>query len=164
MSRWLKLLLTWMLVLALPMQALAAVHCGGHAAAGHPVQPDEMQPYPVHAGGAHAGHHAMAGMQHATQGHDRAGDGADAALHGAAAPADEAVSVTVATPDSPTVHAHPGLHGKCSACAACCGAVALPSAAPVLGAIGPDAAYTVASLPAPAGHVPAGDERPPRLP
>lgn len=180
MPRWLKLLLTWMLVLALPLQALAAaalVHCGGHAGAGHHAAPGhvhegaasalpDLPPAGVHeplaAGGPaahHGGHHAAA----------PAGDGASLTAVASASSgspgwfsATSAASASLPHSTDPGAHPHQGLHGKCSACAACCGGVALPSAALVVGAVTPAVVYSVASPPAPAGHVPAGDERPPR--
>jgi hypothetical protein len=164
MSRWLKLLLTWMLALALPLQALAAgamVHCGGHAGAGHHAPPGHAHgpqvtaAMPAEAAAHHA--HAHAGGAPALTAERHAAPG----LEGPGQPPADASAPAAAEPASG--HDATSLHGKCSACAACCGVVALPSTAAAFGRVELDAAYAVASRPAPDGHVPAGDERPPRF-
>jgi hypothetical protein len=101
-----RLLLVWLLVCALPAQALAAammLHChvGGpqrHALAGHAAGPGTLASADHAAHGAHAGHagHADPGPQAGSSAHDPS-------------------------------HADHAAAGVCSACAACClGAAPVP--------------------------------------
>lgn len=132
----LKSLLLWLLALALPVQALAAAgmqHCG-------------------------TSHERMRGAA-AAQAHAHAHDGAAAEgaheHHHAAAPAAEATDA----------HADPGAAAagfSCSACAACCIALALPAADVRSAAPPPDAyASALSAVPVPP-FVTGSLDRPPR--
>lgn len=138
MNRFLKTLLLWLMLVALPFQGIAATMqtvcapAGGNGSAG---MPDSAQ---VH-------HHDDAAMHtaHAGAGHH------DASIK----PAN--------SPDN--THDGEHQHGACSVCANCCvGALALLSKA------GPDSAcraalpVTAAPLPWLASVVPSGLERPPK--
>lgn len=99
--------LWWLVVLALPMQAMAGtigLHCAGM-------------------------HGRMAGVPTASAPH-RHEAGAQTAAHDHRAAASDAASVHHQT-GAATAHADPDDHaarGSCSACAACCAALALPAA------------------------------------
>lgn len=156
--RCLRVLMLWMLALALPLQGMAAVamlHCASKAPVRH-----------------HAGIQAQAAAAEAAQGGEQAGHGGHVhGLHAGHAHHDQ--RVTGAAPDGPMAqashdaslpassHAHAAGH-SCSACAACCVALALPPAMPVLAAA-LSAPTTAATLVAPSpSFLTAGPERPPR--
>lgn len=138
MNRFLKTLLLWLLLVALPFQGIAATMqtvCG-------PMENNGPKGITI---SAHVHHHDDEAMDLSH---------ADTAHHGAAMK-----SVTSSDPSPDAKHAH----SACSMCASCCvGAVAPPSA------LNPNAAYSkslpaVASpTPLVTGVVPRGLERPPK--
>ena len=108
----LRLLLTWLIVLALPVQGMASMtmaHCGeGHER----MQATLAEP------GHHHDAHASAGAHH----HDLAvADGADA---------HDALDRSGAADQQPAQPDEPGDLGTCSSCASCCAGSALPSVMP----------------------------------
>ncbi len=141
MSSLTRLLLIWLMALALPVQGFAAA-AGRHCAAGH----ERAQVATVVAAtGSEAVQRAHDGYQ-AMHGHAAA----DAGHHSDAAP--DGGKASPLTADTT----------KCSACAACCAALALPAGpivlpAPVLGT-----AVALPAVVAAASFVPGGLDRPPR--
>lgn len=137
--RLLRVIMLWWMVLALPMQGMAAaamLHCG---AAGAPVP--ASSPQQAHHDGIH---HAApeADAAHAAHAHHAADAEGSAPAFGHDA-------------------GHAAGHA-CSACAACCVAMGLPAGMPVL-ATAPAATTAVTALVAPApSFLTAGPERPPR--
>jgi hypothetical protein len=137
MRRFLRVVFVWLAALALPVQGFAGVamlHCMDGPQAGHD--------------------HAVAGHDHAAHGHAHAvphEPGPASVDEARAAPAD-AVGALDAVPGH-----------TCSACAACCAAVALPATAPP-GVAEPPAARTAPALDraAPPRFITSGPERPPR--
>jgi hypothetical protein len=125
--------LMWLLLLALPVQGLAAatmLHCG----AGHQRGASSLA---GKAGSAHR--HAASGAHH----------------HAAAAVVTAAVAHDAAQPDL--------TKSKCSACAACCIGAALPATALVFESFAPALApLAFVSEPA-IGFVTDGPDRPPRI-
>ncbi|MCR5869156.1 hypothetical protein [Aquincola sp. J276] len=152
--RLLRVIMLWWMVLALPMQGLAAtamLHCGA-ATSGAMAHAGSHQ---AHQDVQHDGLHS--GMDH--QAHENHG-------YPAAATPDAGGATDGLTPDEPPPGPAAGpLYGHaCSACAACCVAMGLPAAMPVL-ASAPAATTAVATLVAPApSFLTAGPERPPRSP
>ena len=154
----LRVVLVWLMVVALPVQGFsvaAMLHCGP---AQGPVSLAAEAARAVETGAAagQAPHHqanatgAAAAPAHA---HAHAGPHADAAA--ADVPAD-AHSPHVAAGD-PTTGDH-----QCSVCAACCLALALPAAVVKLQPMRVDATFSRPALPALPSFVPAGLDRPPR--
>lgn len=152
MSLWLRITLTWLLALALPLQ-------------GHAAQSMRL------CGPAHGGSAGFADLAPSADDHVHAGT--DTALHAHAHPvaalttADSAdIAIAADTADTaggadPHVSAQ---HGKCSVCAACCGAFALTGSARLFEA-SPAPAHYRADVPTPSpGTIPGGLERPPRHP
>ena len=149
MSLWLRITLTWLLALALPLQ-------------GHAAQSMRL------CGPAHGGSAGFADLAPSADEHVHADT--DTALHSHAHPdaaltaadsADTAGATNTAGGDDPHVSAQ---HGKCSVCAACCGAFALTGAARQFEA-SPAPAHYRADVPTPRpGTIPGGLERPPRHP
>jgi hypothetical protein len=138
----LRLLIVWLMALALPLQALASVtmlHCGpSHErmqGARASVEADLLSPH-AHGSASHVHDGVAASAGHA------------GSLSGAAA-----------QPEKP---ADPGKY-KCSACAACCSIGALPS--PALAVPAPAVSPTVffAVVPTVGASAAAGPERPPRI-
>lgn len=170
MTSLVRLALTWLLVLALPVQGYAASSlrwCG-------------MAPQRGSATAAPHDHAAMlAAMRGAGSG---AGAGAGAAVvmnadqggvpsHHAAtsdAAAPEAAAASVLTHtgtgmDAGKTGAHGGTDaGKCSACAACCGAPALASMGLVVAVVPAAPPYGAVAMAALTGTTPEAFERPPR--
>lgn len=147
MSFWLRITLTWLLALAVPLQGHAAqsrVMCGpDHGDAGSHVSAVQVV-------------HAAADPDAAADLHAAADPHAAAHAHAAQAGDHE--------PASHADHAKHAEHGKCSVCASCCGALALTSAVPVFEA-SPAPAHYRAESPTPSpGTIPGGLERPPRRP
>ena len=143
MSFWLRITLTWLLALALPLQGHAAqtmLMCGSSYGApvglAFLVQPSDDTD-------AHA--------------HPQASD--TSAGHGIhAAPDPSTADASNADPAPQTSH------GKCSVCAACCGAFALTSAVLVFEASTAPALYRNEAQMPRLGTIPVGLERPPRNP
>ena len=136
MVRSLRRVLLWLLMLALPLQGLAGVarlHC-----ADGPGTDAAVASHAAHgAAGPAADHsHATAGHPHATADHD----------HGAAASA---------TPDD-------GAAASCSACAACCVALALVPQWPQAGASAPRDLVPLPPQAPATTFLTSGPERPPR--
>ncbi len=184
MKRWLHTLSLWLLMLALPLQGIAAAaqssctpsqHAAMQGAQGvngvkgadhhHPVALTDSAAPSQHAQQvAHAGQHGHAA--HADQhthhqplvADNEAGTVASSmtasALLSAPAPADADADADATS--------HP-LASSCSACALCCvGATAPPSVAVEVAYPGPSLAIIVAPAEFVASHVGAGIERPPR--
>jgi hypothetical protein len=184
MSMVLRTVLALLLAVALPLQGWAAatmLHCGpahdrpavgqfaadAHAAHGHAGK--------AHAGHDHAGHdhagHDHVGHDHA--GHDRVGHDHVGQAHAAQglghhghASGDEGGGAALGALGHPVADAAAaGLdapQGKCSACANCCSALAIPTTPPTLVEPHPDAVRFVV---APGGFAPvdlSGLKRPPR--
>lgn len=154
--RLLRVIMLWWMVLALPMQGVAAaamLHCGA-AASGAPAYASSQQPAAAeHHGGMHAGADPAQHAHHA---------------HPAMAMPDDAGTTDGLTPDEPlsgqpaSHQAGPAAAHACSACAACCVAMGLPTGMPTLVAA-PTAPTAVTALVAPApSFLTAGPERPPR--
>lgn len=158
MLRAVRAFLVWVMVIALPVQGMAAsvmLFCG-------PSHERMVQAGAVDASAARAESTGGAGHEHAAAGH---------AAHRHATP-DQVVSsvfadVAADTGADTTADGAGGLvapHGtfNCSACAACCSALALPATFSL-----PDAASPAHSFRAPppvpvASHQPEGLDRPPR--
>ena len=138
MSRFLKTLLLWLLLAALPLQGVSAAI---KAACG-PME-----------------HHGSAEMTMSGQSHHHDGDAtgmSDTNLAGTSADMNSAKS-----PDQPFGDKHK--HSTCSACATCCvGAVAPPSVAVVTSAYTSSLPPVVTPTPLITGFIPAGLERPPK--
>lgn len=128
----------WLLLLALPMQGVAAatlLHCGpGH----HGMQLSDA-PVAQHSAGATTSHHGT--------GHG------DAAMH-ANMPGDHAPSAADISKLSKL---------KCSACASCCLGLALPTAVVALTPFAPADAPVFVIRVEPVGFFTDGPDRPPRL-
>lgn len=142
----LRLLIVWLMAVALPLQALASatmLHCGpSHErmqGAKARAVPDALSPH------AHGPSLAAASHDH----------------HGVAVSAELAASLSDAA-GQPEKFADPGKY-KCSACAACCSIGALPS--PALAVPSPAVSSTVffAVVPTVAAFAAAGPDRPPRF-
>jgi hypothetical protein len=101
MQVWLRLLIVWCIALALPVQGFASVTM-------------------AHCGPSHEGMHAAQGASH----HDHSAHQASAAHHHDAPAANAAAGPAKAQPAAFSDLAK----YKCSACASCCAACALPSA------------------------------------
>ena len=133
MSRTLRSVLTWLLLVAVPLQGYAAggmLFCGAV---------DERVP-------------VAAGVEHH---HDLATSPPDGThQHQAAA---------VASDDGTAWDLHGVMHGKCSACASCCSVAALPSAPMGSAVFEPRATPFIEYERADTGHGSARLERPPRL-
>jgi hypothetical protein len=139
MTRTVKTFLVWMLMLLLPLHAVAA-------SVG-------MSCAPVRQHGAlEMSHHQAALDAHAQHG----GAHADHAVHGAAPAADE---------HAPTPDIAKKVHSSCSACSAlCAGAVAPPSAFLPLPTFDGSEALVVSASAFLTGFIPDGPQRPPRHP
>jgi hypothetical protein len=131
----LRLVLTCLLALALPLQGYAAgsmLLCGplhqGQASVGQAQPADAHQHHAAHAdeASAHAAHDAVQPDAHG------ADDGAGQVI------------------------------AKCSLCAACCASAAIVPQAVVLGALPAQSSYVALQTEARAGFTPGGIERPPR--
>jgi hypothetical protein len=139
MPFWLRLTLTWLLAIALPLQGWAAasmLHCG-------PVH-DRMA-HALLAGGPHAHHHdAEAAAAHASghqyHQHAMAGDA------------------------NPGAHFDLGKlgHFKCSACSMCCTAAALPATLLEFDEVPLTHAFVQAAAVTAVSFLTSGPERPPR--
>jgi len=139
MNRFLKTLLLWLLLAALPFQGIAAV---------------------MKTACAPTGLNGSSGVAIAMQSHHHHHH-EDASMHTAhAAAADDGTAVKP-SPDKPSDANHP--HSSCSACASCCvGAVAPPCATDAISSCR-GSLPAVASQPLPlASVVPGGLERPPK--
>lgn len=151
MNRVVRAVLVWVMVIAMPMQGMAAslmLFCGPSH--------ERMLQGPVVA--ASAARPAQAGEP----AHDHAGAGH--AVHDHAAQGDRVVSQPALGADADSAHGLSAHDGKvsCSACAACCSALALPasfSLPEVVRVAHP--MQTSASAPV-ASHQPDGPDRPPR--
>jgi hypothetical protein len=134
MIRFFKTLLIWILVLALPAQAMASavkLSCG-------PAHHNAPQIVLVADGHHHDGATAHSGM--------------DSVSSGATASADS-------SPTKPNIHKS----SFCSACAACCvGAAAPPSISFLTPAYSSSGLVVISPAPLVTGFIPAGLERPPK--
>jgi len=143
-----RLALTWLLALALPLQGYAAVSmllCGPN----HHGQQVLLTDGHDHADGNDTAHH------------DLVGDAADGAVTGASA----ATPVDGMPGDGSIDGAKAGkpLTGKCSVCASCCSAAAIVSILMLPDIVAAAPVYSLARLEPHAGFTPGGLERPPRL-
>jgi hypothetical protein len=143
--RWIaRVLLVWLVVLALPVQGLAAatlMHC-----------------MPAHDGhhAEHADHAAASGTASASASASVLSPGAaegEAHVHAHDHPA-QAADAEAGAP--------PGGEHACSVCAACCLALALPATVARLPALPIDPTFWPEAAPALPSFVPAGLDRPPR--
>jgi hypothetical protein len=133
MTRTLRSVLTWLLLVAVPLQ--------GYAAAGMLFCGALGERAPVAAGAAHH--------------HDHASSPLDSThLHEAAAAASD---------DDAAWDLHSVMHGKCSACSTCCSVSALPSAPMTSAGFEPRATPFIEYECADTGYGSARLERPPRL-
>lgn len=146
MSRIVRALLVWVMVIAMPVQGMAAsmmLFCGpGHESAMQGLAHVAPAPHADHAG-AHVHDHAAAAHDHGMW---------------------EAITDAPPSPDTASAELVVQQHGKygCSACAACCIMLALPaglSLPPDPGRAHPVLTSPSAPLPS---HQPDGLDRPPR--
>ncbi|MCW5664090.1 MAG: hypothetical protein KIT35_09665 [Piscinibacter sp.] len=151
MSRVVRAFLVWVMVFAMPVQGMAASmmrFCGpGHVHMGQGAELDAAAP-PAWVG--EPGHeHAAAG--HAMHAHTAAHDDDEASRPSAEAGMDGAEGLLAP-------------HGKfsCSACAACCTALALPASFSLPEAAGPALPRQAAASAPVVSHHPDGPDRPPR--
>lgn len=131
-------LFTWLLVLAMPMQGIAAIgtqHCApAHRGIDRPAKVEQVQPLHAH-------------------GHARA-EAAAAAVN------ESPVLVTVHALNDE--HASPTVDAKCSACAACCTALGLPDRVLDLPTLADGSSLAPLTPFAVPSFVPGGLDRPPR--
>lgn len=143
MHRLLRAVFVWVMVIAIPVQGMAAsamLFCGAsHQRMAHAMLRDASP-----AAASHAAH----GHDHAAMGH-----GAHPAAAQAAAPADAGGSADLSSFQGPS---------SCSACAACCLALALPASLLTLAPMSPDHPAWMAMVAAVVSHQPDGLDRPPR--
>lgn len=172
-----RVLLVWLTVLAIPVQGVAAAamtHChnatvpmhqhGAHIGHGQPDEHDRSGGHPHEGHHDHRHHHAMNGVGPAEP------HAHPATVAETAAPAmmadDTWPAGTEAAREAPAASAHAGkvagIDKKCSACAACCAAAALPTHVAELPLL--DLASTPMSLidVALVSFIASGPERPPR--
>lgn len=147
MSFWLRITLTWLLALAVPLQ--------GHAAQ------SRFMCGPDHGGsGSHAS--AVQALHAAADPHAARADDHEPASD--AGHADHAGHAQLTEHTGHTEHVKQAEHGQCSVCASCSGALALTSAVRVFEASPAPTHYRAeAQTPSP-GTIPDGLERPPRKP
>ena len=154
MFRLLRIVLTWLLVLAVPAQGFAAAsmpNCGAghHGAVAGSTQTEHghgSRPY------------GDAAASHAVSGHDEA-----VAVHAGADDTDAAVAPGDPQAVSAAAHGlHEGKTGSCSACASCCTAAVLPSAASTFEAAPAPEVFPLPAPPGVAAFLTDGPERPPR--
>ena len=154
MTLWMKPLLIWLLVLMLPVQAVAAAsmafcgpaHIAGATGLALPAQPLLGQIHPC--GQSHQ-------LQQRTQHLAQPG-------HESAAPAgDDAVAMSSADVADPSQLTPPGTH-KCSACASCCSGGAMFNTMPQLLLPEPSGTAFVAVVQAIEAVAAGGPDRPPR--
>lgn len=131
MTSLVRVILTWLLVLALPVQGYAASSLRWCGMA-------QQQGSTTAAPHDHAAMLAAAMPEHAGQGTDAAAKGTQGGTDGST--------------DA----------GKCSVCAACCGAPALASMGPVVAVVPATPPYGAVLMVALTGTSPEGFERPPR--
>lgn len=153
MNRVVRAVLVWLMVIAMPVQGMAAstmLSCGpGHGRMMAGLAFDAQAARSSEAGEPMDGHvHAHVDAHHAP--HDHATQGDAAASH-AAADADGADSLLP----------HHGSFG-CSACAACCSVLALPTGYSLPEAPGPMHPVRMPLVEPVASHQPDGLDRPPR--
>lgn len=154
MNRVVRAVLAWVMVIAMPEQGMAAslmLFCG-----------------PSHERMMHAAGVDVAAVRSVQAGptlHDPADAGhAGRALHDHAAPGDRVASQPAEATGADPAGSLPGHHGKvsCSACAACCSALALPAGFTLPEAVGVAHPMQTSSPTPLASHQPDGPERPPR--
>lgn len=156
-----RVLVVWLVAMALPVQAFAAgamLHCGpmhermGAVGAAPVAQHDTTHRHSVAAPAAgEPVHHAHGAPSPAELGAPMPGPGPGDPTAGA--PGHAGAEPTAATPL--------GDH-QCSVCAACCVALALPATTATLPARPVEALFAALTLPAPPSFVPSGLDRPPR--
>jgi len=157
-----RVLVVWLLALALPAQGLAAVRMMHCAPGGAPMHASPQ----AGAQGGHAGHPGHA---------DRVDRAADAAAHGPAHAhdvghasgheLDHDATLGPASGPQASSDAAPGANladQKCSACAACCGGAALSPYIAGVPEFAPDSGPLVQPLARAVSFLTAGLERPPR--
>ena len=157
----LRTVLIWLVALAVPAQGMAAVamlHCGpGHHSAQAGGVTAKMLPEE-----AHAMHSAQGHVGHLVQGSEAATEAAASAdVHGVAAAGAAADTAAGSASDADLSTQPP--NQKCSACAACCAGLALPSAVALLPTLDPVREVTALSPSWTAGVAVDGLERPPRI-
>ena len=133
MTRTLRSVLTWLLLVAVPLQ--------GYAAAGMLFCGAVGERAPVAAGAEHHHDHATSPLG-STHQHEATADASD---------------------DGAAWDLHDVMHGKCSACSSCCSVAVLPSAPIASAVLERGAAPFIDYERADTGHGPARLERPPRL-
>jgi len=141
MRAWFKLVIVWLIALALPAQGLASAtmaHCGPSH--------ERMQATQVGAGHHHGFDAGVSFHSHGAQTADAA-DHSPATAHGAY---------------QPDKFSDLGQY-KCSSCASCCAGVALPSVMPRVAAPDLTATYCGAAVFAIGAFATDGPDRPPRL-
>ena len=147
MKRFVRCFVMWLLVLALPVQAVAAstmLLCG----AGHHGTVQATEGGHDHANHVHMGAQDVSAVSDSTAHEDSA----------EAAPSIEDSAF------SPLTAKHANVMGKCSACAACCTVAFLPTNVIAFTAPAPSRVLPVVELTTHAGFIADGPERPPRLP
>jgi hypothetical protein len=156
-SAW-RSLLTWLLVLAMPLQGLAAIgvqHCAPTHR--HADQPAMAVQAVVQDADRHAHRHM----------HQSVHQPAHQPARGHAGPAAEPTAVDPsALPGAAHAlnagHASSSVDAKCSACAACCVALGLPDRVPDLPALADRPGLAPSAMAALTSFVPGGLDRPPR--
>lgn len=169
-----RVLLVWLTVLAIPVQGVAAArmtHClaapasvlqhrshGPHEALDPPERHDAHARHHQHHQQGHHDHHALSGDGHAGP-HVRPAETASMADADWTADVDARAETPAVSPQDGKVA---GVDKKCSACAACCAATALPThvaEVPILDlASTPTGLVEVTSV----SFIASGPERPPR--
>ena len=157
MRRAVRAFFVWVMVVAMPLQGMAASAMGSCGPSHARIMQGLMAGAPLAASleAAEAGHGTFASdhgaHQHATPAHP-VGDEPCAGTHTGSRAAADGLSGQV-------LH-----HGdfSCSACAACCPALALPASLVLPEPSGPEPLVQVAPIEPVASHQPDGPERPPR--
>jgi hypothetical protein len=125
MQVWLRLVVVWLVALALPVQGIAGVtmaHCGQSHERMEAAKGTSHHQHSAHEAGA-AHHHHDAGMADTTHTVDQV----DQADH--PDPADHAAAAQAKAEAQPGKFSDLGQY-KCSSCASCCAGFALPSTMP----------------------------------
>lgn len=158
MGQMLRILLIWLVTLAVPAQGMAAavrLHCGpGH----HGTQTTQRMPQVLPGAPPSVGQHAHhRHSSHAAPDANAVSDNGQNAV----APDASGAGQTGAAADP--AKGTKSTYQKCSACASCCAGLALPSAAVLPPPMDPAREVTVLSAPMAASVFVEGPERPPRI-
>ena len=148
MTALVRILVVWLLALALPVQGFAAATMS-HCAGGHHDS----------AAAVTAGGHDHSMHMHAS---DAVGGMPDMASHDGSAPSVSSVEIDKASSPAATKHPKVAL-SKCSACAVCCSVAYLPTAVLAFPPSVPVELPAIFQSPAPAAFFTDGPDRPPRL-